>query len=117
MAPPLSPTVYTGTFIHTPTLGAVEVLRNAAIGVNEHGVIVSIMQDLSPEDLKKGVVAEGEKSEGRWKVSDLGAVGEGKWWFPGFVGESGLLLFRIVIFVLFSSLYFSGCLRVGLLWR
>lgn len=90
MAPPLKPTVYTGTFIHTPTLGALEVLRNAAVAVDEHGVIVSIIKDVSMQDLEEkfGAKGKGEGDGKWWEVCDLAGKGEGaKWWCPGFVGE------------------------------
>ncbi|KAL9639074.1 MAG: hypothetical protein Q9164_001171 [Protoblastenia rupestris] len=35
----IKPTVYTGTFIHTPSLGGLEVLANKAVGVDKDGVI------------------------------------------------------------------------------
>ncbi len=91
------PTVYTGTFIHTPSLGSLEVLENAAVFVDGNGVIISIIENVSREELGKKI---GEEGEG-WVVfdGDGGKRGEGKgeggeeegrggrWWCPGFVGE------------------------------
>ena len=76
------PTIYTGTFIHTPTLGSLEVLENAAIFVDGKGVIVSILKDLGSGELEKKRAEKGEE----WGVFEEG-IGEGKWWCPGFVGE------------------------------
>ena len=80
---PLKPTLYTGTFIHTPTLGSMEVLENAAIVVDEKGVIVRVLKDLSQDELEGELAKEGEKGD----IFE-GSRGRGKWWFPGFVGES-----------------------------
>ena len=61
------PATYTGTFIHTPTLGKLEVLENKRVSIDGRGFIVSI------EDL-----------DDRGEAKEKGVV---KWWFPGFVGE------------------------------
>lgn len=96
MAPPppppsISPTIYTGTFIHTPTLGSLDILRNAAVAVDEHGVIVSVRRDLDLRELddKESLVAGVERGDegGKWEVFVGGGGGSGRWWCPGFVGE------------------------------
>ena len=75
--------IFTGTFIHTPNLGELEVLENKAVFV-EDGVIVRIAEERE--------VGESALREG-WEVVGLGGgkggkgKGECRWWFPGFVGE------------------------------
>ena len=44
--PPLRCTLYTGTFLYTPSLRPLEVFDNAAIGVDENGVIAFILEDV-----------------------------------------------------------------------
>ena len=94
--PTLSPTprktVYTGTFIHTPTLGALTVLEDAAVGVEE-GVIRFVEEGLDfgsgeASGLKRRVEAWGWVwGEGEWVDGNRGD-GKGRgWWFPGFVGK------------------------------
>lgn len=112
---PLKPTVYTGTFIHTPTPNTLEILEHKAIGVDSHGVIRFIEDchvfnaDEEIVKVKKLMVSaglvesvddqanfnnwnyvrghnRGNKDE-KWTEKGRG-VG---WWFPGFVGELNLL--------------------------
>ena len=106
---PLKKTVYKGTFIHTPTLGVLEVLEDAAVGVDEEGRIVFIDRGGRDGGDGRGVEQEKEGWEGCEVVGcDVGdgRKGEG-FWFPGFVGEF------VRLFVLFSC-YFCCCF---LLWR
>ena len=78
---------YTGTFIHTPSLGKLEVLENKKVFVDERGVITAI------EDLRDEQVVE-EREKGRLR-----------WWFPGFVGKGGdQLLFDLPILPLLLAL-------------
>ena len=85
--PSLTPTIYTGTFIHTPTLGSLEILRNAAVAVDEHGVIVSIKRDLDSSEMKnkKSLVAGVERvdEDAKWEVFGGGGSGSGsgRWWW------------------------------------
>ena len=83
---PLQKTIYTGTFISTPTLDSLSVLENHAIGVDEEGVIKFIC--------KIGTEKDGVKewmNHSGWKVEEVrwveGGDGGDSWWFPGFVGE------------------------------
>ena len=102
---PLKPTVYTGTFLHTPALCQLEVLQNAAIGVDEHGVIAFIHKDLHSENLssdekvlssvqslgwgeqckdEEGIAARSHPS---WRCVE-GNRDATEWFFPGFIGTS-----------------------------
>lgn len=86
--------IFTGTFVHTPKLGELEVLENTAVYVSG-GVIVRISPSVDAEGndlLRKDV----EEIGWRWEDVDVVEPGGGKemgrkkrcrWWFPGFVGE------------------------------
>lgn len=93
--PPLPKTIYTGTFIHTPHLGALSVAEHLAVGVDETGTIRHIT-NLSPggrrhdrgdvvnERKRVGAVAvrwgwgeEEEEEEGGWRWVDGGREGGG----------------------------------------
>lgn len=69
---PLRRTVYTGTFLHTPSLGYLEVLRNAVIGVNEHGVIAFIEKGFEDLNLDEKSSEASFESAVRSKVRSLG---------------------------------------------
>lgn len=52
----ISPSVYLGTVVHTPSLGVLEVMPNCALLVNEDGIIQDVVRNAGPdavEDLKK----------------------------------------------------------------
>ena len=106
---PLKKTVYTGTFISTPSLGSLKVLEDAAIGVDEAGVIRYIEPNLEidperSEEKYESAVCEVVRGWGwDWSAVEwvkgpgegngkggLGVRGGGGgkgWFFPGFVGE------------------------------
>lgn len=79
----LKKTVYMGTFIHCTALDKIEVLENAAVGVNEEGIIEFVEREIGFDD--------GGKLRGRpdWDVvSVIDWRGKScKFFFPGFVGE------------------------------
>ena len=80
---PLRRTVYLGTFIHSKTLGELERFEEAAIGVDENGIITFIEQNLSDLfGLKTRIQRYG------WDNYDLVHAPEETigFWFPGFVG-------------------------------
>lgn len=109
-SPPSSPphnklkrTIYTGTFISTPTPTTLEVLESHAVAVDENGVITHSFA--LPR--KGGAEGEGEGGDAGhehvagWVERNWGGVigdgwelvGAGKgWWFPGFVGECASFL-------------------------
>ncbi|KAL8992109.1 MAG: hypothetical protein Q9169_007367, partial [Polycauliona sp. 2 TL-2023] len=92
LSSPQKKKIFTGTFIHTPTLSppAISVLENTVVGVDERGVIAFIEKDvegLYDED-KRGVRDAVVKNG--WRVDDaedvVGSDSDGAgWWFPGFV--------------------------------
>lgn len=93
MLPPLKRTIYTGTFIHTPTPGYLEIIENGAIGVDENGIIIFVVKLLENHQVK--VVAKRVAETYGWDHgADVVACGHGRssFWFPGFVGRS-LLIF------------------------
>ncbi|KAL8743744.1 MAG: hypothetical protein Q9184_008077, partial [Pyrenodesmia sp. 2 TL-2023] len=74
--------IYTGTFIHTPTLGSLSMLENASVGVNEDGVIEWVERSERPIDASQGG-GEGESKHG--EGGSKGRVVEGKKWEDGVI--------------------------------
>ena len=97
----IKPTVYTGTFIHTPSLGGLEVLANKAVGVDKDGVIRFIEDCPEANDDKIAFIETifqhmGLQVEdfGEWEyVRGRSGKRVERWWFPGFVGEIYFLLY------------------------
>lgn len=89
MSSPLRKTIYTGTFIHTPTLGKLEIIENGAIGVDESGIIRFVENVPGNGDLDV-VAKRAAKGHGWADGVDVVACGGGRstFWFPGFVGRS-----------------------------
>ncbi|KAL9583018.1 MAG: hypothetical protein Q9212_002964 [Teloschistes hypoglaucus] len=81
----LKRTIYTGTFIHTPTLGNLEIIENSAIGVDENGII-RFIEELS-EDRSVGPAAKHIAQEHGWDdgVNVVTYECRSSFWFPGFV--------------------------------
>lgn len=101
----LKPTVYIGNFIHTPSLGQLEVFEDTFICVDANGIIVKIYnRDRNPN----GIISDSEEREKdprAWRVRVVGRLMEdcgmdvrdmnwvdgrtdgSHWWVPGFVGE------------------------------
>ena len=79
----LQRTIYVGTYIHCLSLTQLELLENAAIGVDENGVISFIEQDM-----KEPGVAEVAEQKYGWKDSSIikGIGDTTAFFFPGFVG-------------------------------
>ena len=84
MPPSLKRTLYTGTFISTPTPSSLRILENHAVAVDEDGIIRHVGA-LEAGD-GRAWVERNWGGEGEW------VRGEG-WWFPGFVGEWVFVLF------------------------
>ena len=85
-SPPKPPqrTIYYGTFIHNISLTELEILENAAIGVDENGNIAFVEKNRTEvADLDRVVEERG------WAEYDVvrGDGGGCRFWFPGFVGE------------------------------
>ena len=99
---PLTPTLYTGTFISTPSLSSsLQVLENYAVGVDEEGVI-RLVCTLGVET---GFQVVKEVEMLGWDLEECKIVEGGKegnsWWFPGFVGR-----WEFFSFFLFVCLFF-----------
>ena len=91
-----SPTVFFGRFIHTPTLGHLDILEDHVVFVDERGVIIAIYPNGSARDFRwdiKDLVDAGKLDgewcdPGRWSVVDRrDGEGRSRWFVPGFVGE------------------------------
>ena len=96
---PLRCTLYTGSFLYTPSLGQLKVLENIAIGVDENAIIAFILEDegtasyLSAKDSRDAqsqsmfqeMVKRHGWQDGQWDCVDSRRGGT-EWWFPGFVG-------------------------------
>lgn len=96
MPPRLKRTIYTGTFIHTPTLGNLEIIEYGAVGVDENGII-RFVEEL-PENRRERAVAKRVAEEHGWDDGVDVVVGwqeRSSFWFPGFVGRSWLLFFNL----------------------
>lgn len=92
---PLGCTIYAGTFIHCLSLDHLEVLENAAVGVDEKGIIAFVEKDVSVEQVKYRV-----RERYGWAGCEVVYGGSGEsttFFFPGFVGEWTVLLFRLQI--------------------
>ena len=95
---PLQPTVYSGTFISCTSLGEIEVLENALVGVDGDGKISfketkDVMKGKTMEDVIDvwgWVKKRGEEGE-EWDLVECGRGGR-SWFFPGFVGTLELFL-------------------------
>lgn len=78
---PLQKTLYHGNIVHTPTLGALEVLPNAWVGVDEKGTIAFI-------DTEGKLTASQVAETHQWDSFDLDVFELGsdptRFWFPGF---------------------------------
>ena len=83
---PSRKTLYVGTFIHTPSLGHLEVLENAVVGVDEDGAIAFIKRGVDPEDGLLGILGNNGWDDAEVVRCEGSERGIG-WFFPGFVGE------------------------------
>ena len=81
----LKRTTYVGTFIHSLTLDAIEVVEFGIIGVDEKGVIAFVEKDCTTTELEEVV-----RSRHGWEEWETVMVGDGTsttFLFPGFVGK------------------------------
>ena len=78
----LKRTIYFGTFIHNTSLAEFEVLENAAIGIDEKGIIAFIEKNVREENIDAFAKQRG------WNDCDVvRGTGQGTtYWFPGFIG-------------------------------
>ena len=76
--------MYTGTFIHCLSLENLEVLKSAAVGVNEKGIIAFVEKNVQDSGLERLV-----KQKHGWTDWDVikGDQESTTFFFPGFVGE------------------------------
>lgn len=98
----MHPTIYVGTFIHTPSLGELEVLEKALVCVDSEGVIAQIHKD--DGNVYSEISGTAARDDGfpnqylerlttDWGVPledvkwVLGRTDGSAWWTPGFVGE------------------------------
>ncbi|MCJ1289535.1 hypothetical protein MMC34_001068 [Xylographa carneopallida] len=79
----LKRTVYIGTFVHSLSLEAIEVVEHGIVGVDEKGIITFVEKDYTVAGLKEVV-----KSQHGWQEWETVMVGDGPsttFLFPGFV--------------------------------
>ena len=98
---PLQRTVYTGTFLHTPSLGELVVLENASIGVDEHGIIAFVAK--TSEELQTELHTKGWDDP----VDVAGKQDGTGWFFPGFLGRGNHDFIRLIALVALYSHYLS----------
>lgn len=91
MPPRLQKSIYTGTFLSTPSLGHLQILEHHAVGVDEDGIIrhISSLLDQSNESVYALAKIWGWGTKGYTVVE--GAIEGNSWWFPGFVGKQIVL--------------------------
>lgn len=82
MAVSVKKAIYTGTFIHSKSLGEVEFLHETAILVDEAGKIVAVKPFAGSHD---ALLAEVGWVPGEVEVK---ACGKEQFFFPGFIGTS-----------------------------
>ena len=89
----LRKTVYIGTFIHCTSQTQFDVV-DAAIGVDEHGVIAFVNATGVKDDILGSI-----KSQEGWSDFDVVQPKEEtcQFFFPGFVGESSYYLSRSIL--------------------
>lgn len=82
MAGPAKKTIYTGTFIHSKSLGEVEFLHETAVLVDEAGKIIAIKPCASSHDELFAEVG--------WAPAEVEvkACGKEQFFFPGFIGNN-----------------------------
>ncbi|TWU75523.1 hypothetical protein ED733_005786 [Metarhizium rileyi] len=81
--PQPQPQLLLGTFIHSKSRTELEYIHNAAVAVDDGGVIVAIARDSESVDAAKDDVLR----QTGWTGSDVNVVacGEGQFFFPGFI--------------------------------
>lgn len=77
---PISKTIYTGPFVHSATLTKLEICENAAIGVNEKGVI-EFIEKISDKCSIKTIMSKRED----WLDAHVVSVSGNGFYFPGFI--------------------------------
>lgn len=102
--PPLQKTIYTGTFISTPSLGSLRVLENHAVGVDENGVIKFICKIGTEKDgVNQWMNIEGWKGEEvRWVEGGIGGEVGGS--LGLLVSWGGFFLSLVFVWIGFSVL-------------
>jgi len=80
----LRKTIYVGTFIRSLSLANLEILEDAAVGVDENGIIAFIEKDVKEPELDEVV----EQKYG-WKEPHTvkGGGDSTAFFFPGFIGQ------------------------------
>jgi hypothetical protein len=76
--------LFLGTFVHSKSLDELEYLKEAAVCVDEKGVIVAIEQDCDQNKAEQSLYPKLGWSHGDVTVQ---TAKEGGFFFPGFIGE------------------------------
>jgi hypothetical protein len=88
MSPPPR-TLFLGSFVHCKNLDELETWHNAAVFVDERGVIVSIEKDTDLQHAKNTLVPRIGWVEGEYTVRQ---AKKGEFFFPGFIGMFNVYL-------------------------
>lgn len=72
---PLEKTIYTGSFVHSKSLQELESCQEAAIGVDEQGVIAFVERDATVAKERPG-----------WNSARKIQIPKNAFLFPGFIG-------------------------------
>ena len=94
-------TLYIGTFIHTPSLGELEVLEDSIVRVDPKGIIIGVYRNVLCNSKEREVDSRGWKNsidrlieQGKVGPDDeegfalqYGRMDGSGWWACGFVGE------------------------------
>ncbi|CBY00019.1 hypothetical protein LEMA_P076080.1 [Plenodomus lingam JN3] len=77
---PISRTIYTGPFVHSVSLGKLEICERAAIGVDENGIIAFVEKNTEEDSIGK---IKGRR-EG-WSDAHVVSIEGDGFYFPGFI--------------------------------
>jgi guanine deaminase len=83
----MSPTqrsLFLGSFVHCKSLDKLETWHNAAVFVDENGVIVAIEQDMDLQRAKDTLIPRMGWVQGEYAVH---MAKKGGFFFPGFIGR------------------------------
>jgi guanine deaminase len=81
---PQKRTLFLGSFVHCKTLDALETWHDAAVFVDERGVIVAIEKEMDLKRAKDTLIPRMGWMEEEYAVR---ATKKGEFFFPGFIGR------------------------------
>ncbi len=82
---PISHTIYYGTLVHTPSLGSLEALPQAAVLVDQEGTIKDIIRNCQSKDkLQSDLIGKHQLDSSKTKIVDI-TSNPCQFFFPGFI--------------------------------